>query len=386
MYKKISFAVFFVLFGFLPALVRAEGGPVINEIMYDSEGADIDWIEVYNAGSADIDLTSYKLLISNSTANHAIKAYSGSATLAPGGYGVIVVNSQISAFLDGWGSGGNLFTASFSLPNVTEDQTATVELNAGDKTAPVSSVTYEALLGAGGDGNSLQLLDGSWKSYLPTPGGENVFDPGNAGEAGSDGSGDSSGDSGDGSSSAVPKAPKIQAKIFFENPAFAGEPADFRGAILENSKEAAYYGRYVWNFGDGSTFFESGPAEKLSHIYAYPGDYAVFLDYYNSIFSPAPDYSQRIAVKAVPVQISIKPAGGAKDFAVEIANASAYETDISGWRLAADGQTFAFPPNSVILPKKSLIISGRITGFAPVAKNLKLISGTEEIIASYQPE
>src|SRR3989338_7977531 len=108
----LLFVAVIFFFGFQGA--RAE--VVINEIMYDLDGADIDWIEIYNNGS-DIDITTLKLLISNSSSNHGILKYSGSEILQQGEYGVIVVTSQISSYVSKWGSSGNIFTSSFSLPN-----------------------------------------------------------------------------------------------------------------------------------------------------------------------------------------------------------------------------------------------------------------------------
>lgn len=56
----------------------------ITEVMYNLDGADIDWIEIYNPDSSDVDVTEIKLLISNNTFNHDIKGYSGSQYLHKG--------------------------------------------------------------------------------------------------------------------------------------------------------------------------------------------------------------------------------------------------------------------------------------------------------------
>src|SRR6266404_8939389 len=137
----------------------------VNEIMYDLDGTDIDWVEVYNSGGPDVDLSTIKILISNSTSNHAINNFSGSSVLHSGDYGVIVASSSISNYTSKWGNFGNIFTSSFTLPN----DTGQIQINAGDKTQPISSVTYSSSQGASGDGNSLQLLNGSWVGAAPTP-------------------------------------------------------------------------------------------------------------------------------------------------------------------------------------------------------------------------
>src|SRR3989344_9414323 len=114
--SKKTFLVL-VVFAFLFSYRFVLASPIINEFMYDLDGADIDWVEIYNGDSAEVDLTALKLLISNSTSNHGIVFHSGSQVLHQGDYGVIVPASQISAFISKWGNSGNLFTASFSLPN-----------------------------------------------------------------------------------------------------------------------------------------------------------------------------------------------------------------------------------------------------------------------------
>lgn len=354
---------------------------IINEIMYDAEGADVDWIEVYNTGDTQVDIATLKLLVSNSTSNHAIKSYSGSSTLLGGEYGVVVVNSQVTGFTERW-SATNIFTASFSLPNVAGEQTATVEINTGDKNAPIDKVTYEEILGAKGDGSSLQLIDRAWKASVPTPGEENIFNPILSDEDEDRDTGSSTDDdTATGKTKTISK-PKIKAKIFSSNVVFAGEPANFRAAIMENTTEGTYRGKYYWNFGDGASLTEIDYPKKQSHIYYYPGEYAVVMKYYGGVFTETPDYETRITVKSVPVEVSIKKVGGWKDFGVELLNNSAYEIDVSGWSIIAGRKFFIFPKDSIILAKKSLTISGRLTGFsAGDESEVSLYSSTGEIIS-----
>ena len=82
--------------------------------------------------------------------------------------------------------------------------------------------------------------------------------------------------------------------------------------------------------------------------------------------------------------VSISKVGDAKDFFIELTNNSNYEINISKWTLNANGKVFVFPKNSVIMSKKQMIVSGKITGFIKVdEKNLKLISSTGEIVFDY---
>ena len=124
----IRFFIFVICIIFYTPNVYA-GNLTITEIMYDLDGSDIDWVEIYNSSSNDIDITTLGLFISNSTSNHGIIKYEGSQVIKPDKYGVIVPTSQISSFITKWGSSLNIFTSSFSLPN----STAKIEINNGDR-------------------------------------------------------------------------------------------------------------------------------------------------------------------------------------------------------------------------------------------------------------
>lgn len=373
----------FLVFGFLLFINFTVANAIsITEIMYDSEGSDVDWLEIYNNESESIDVSSLKLLVSNSTANHSIKKYAGESSLASGEYGVIVVNSQITSFIEKWGSIGNIFTASFSLPNVSEDQIAKVELNAGDKNTPLASVVYEALFGAKGDGSSLQLFDGEWKSSTPTPFVENIFNSIDSEEGESEESSDNKDSD---SKKSTPKKPIISAKISSPSVVFAGEPFLIKGMITENNKDAQYDGKYFWNTGDGVAVTQYGLPKKISHIYHYSGEYPLFLKYFPDVFAEDPTFEARMNIKSVPIEISIKKfENNHNDFAIEIINNSSYEMDISSWFLWSENRMFIFPKYTAILPKKSMILSGKVSGFSFIDEfSLKLYSSTGAYVIGF---
>ncbi len=278
----------------------AHAAPIINEIMYDLDGTDIDWVEIYNPDSTDVDLTSLKLLVSNSTSNHSIANSSGSAVLHQGDYGVIVPTSQLSAFTSKWGSSGNIFTSSYTLPN----DTGNVQINSGDKTIPMGSVNYNSTQGASGDGNSLQLINSSWASAAPTPGQANQASAsdnnnngtggtdtnndttsGNSGGTGSDTSADTttspSGGGGGSVSSPVKKTSPIQkmkAQIVAKQTAYVGIPFALQGMAFGIHGEQLFGGKYFWNFDDGdSRELNALITDKFTHTYFYPGDYDIIL-------------------------------------------------------------------------------------------------------------
>ncbi len=251
MFKKITLvSIVFVFFG---SYNLAFGAPIISEIMYDLDGADIDWVEIHNEDSADIDIVTLKLLVSNSTSNHEIVKYSGSQVLHGGEYAVIVPTSQISAFVDKWGSSGNIFTSSYTLPNTT----AKIEINNGDKDTPMDSVTYASSQGASADGKSLQFISGSWVSATPTPSSANQasgsddeddIDDDNDSDSGESTitTSSSSGGGASKTSTAAKKTTtsKTRAEIISSSLAYVGIPIVMQGRAFEIDGLQANHGRY----------------------------------------------------------------------------------------------------------------------------------------------
>jgi hypothetical protein len=149
---------------FLPALTAAQ---VITEVMYDlREGSDSgrEWIEIYNAGSAPIDLTKWKVVESGK--NHKITAVMGS--FGPGSFAIIADNA-VKFQADHPGYSGALFDSAFSLNNKGET------IGLADAVGKESdSIIYTSALGGNGTGDSLQKTDlspnVSISPGMPTPG------------------------------------------------------------------------------------------------------------------------------------------------------------------------------------------------------------------------
>ena len=347
--KKIFFNKYiFIIASFvIPSFAFANVS--ITEIMYDLDGADIDWVEIYNPDATEIDLTTLKLLISNSTSNHGISSYSGSATLPSGGYGVIVSNSVIDNFISKWGNSGNIFTASFTLPN-TEGK---VDINNGDKTSPIDSASYGDSIGAKGDGNSLQKINGIWAAAAPTPG---TYSASGSPETGSSGSEESSsGATVEQSSGSSAVIQTIWSDAGPDKTAIVGAGTIFEGRALGIDKKPIDGARYFWNFGDGFT----GEGKKMIHTYKHPGDYIVYLDVSNGSVSAG----DKILVKAAPADVSISALGyGEKSF-VAVSNGEPTELDVSFWQIKSNSGVFVIPKNTVIIPNNKIIFSKDALGF-----------------------
>ena len=377
-----------ILVAFVFTAHKVFANVIINEIMYNSEGTDIDWIEIYNPDSS-IDLATLNLFIDNSTSNHDIKNYSGSSTLNQGDYGVIVVTSEISTFISKWGNSGNLFTSSFSLPN---DQ-AKVEINDNNKAVPINSVSYNSSMGANEDNNSLQLISSQWLPSLPTPGKENK--PVDSGGSNNDTSGTNSdnvsatSNSGGGSSSTSTttkvdtKIYKVVTSIVSDKVVVAGMPFYLSDKTTGIKKESVTTGRFVWNFGDGARK-ELVQSEPFTYEYKYPGDYALTLSYYENFFELVPITTDRLNIKVIPSDLSISSVGQAGDSYVEISNKSNYEIPLSNMNLKGVNKSFTIPEGTIILPGKKIRFSKSITGFDySDVENISLLYPGGELASVY---
>ena len=84
--KKVSSS--FVLLLFIITTARAADEIVINEIMYNSDGDDVEFVEIYNASSSAMNLQDWYLLDDNDGHAHCLLT----GTLQPGEYLVIAGN------------------------------------------------------------------------------------------------------------------------------------------------------------------------------------------------------------------------------------------------------------------------------------------------------
>jgi len=142
---------------------------VINEIMYNPEGADTnhEWVEILNIS------TSTNYIIDNSWrfndgSNHLLNLISGTSTLVAGDFAIIAANADIFS-QDYPDFSGNLFDSTMSLNN-TQD---TVALSLDSGQTFFNSITYEADLGGSDNGYTLEKDGQTWRESFAlggTPG------------------------------------------------------------------------------------------------------------------------------------------------------------------------------------------------------------------------
>jgi hypothetical protein len=180
--------------------------------------------------------------------------------------------------------------------------------------------------------------------------------------------------------------PTIKIKILTNTLVFSGQPFDIKANIFGLSNEDIVLGKVYWNFGDGSSSEQINSFNKFQHTYYYPGEYVVYIEYYSNVLSKIPDAINKIIIKVAPVGVVISKVGDVNDFFIELTNKANSDIDVSKWVLRADEKDFVLPKNSVIMSKKSITISSRVTGFSTSDQsNIKLFSSTGELIFDYLP-
>lgn len=351
----------------------------ITEIMFDVEGTDTgrEWIEVYNEGSASVDLSTWKLFEGNVA--HKLTAL-GEAVLPPQGYAIL---SDVPAkFLeDHTGFSGLVLDSVFSLGN--EGETLVMRNESG---ADIDTVSYTGDMGAKGDGKSLQKTSvGSWIAATQTPGlatthtqSDSVPPP------------TTSSDLNDASPLPTTKNPdpnsthssQTVANISFDAPelvvtsgrpriGFVGTPLAFEAKI--SSMKNIPMGNAVantWTWGDG--FVSSG--QFVSHTYEYPGDYIVVL---NSSMGGASAVS-KVKIKIISPQVSITSADASS---IEISNTDGNELNIGGWSLETAGDRKVFPQDTIISPHSRIRMPTRALGLRSVSGYARLMNPSSVVLS-----
>jgi len=343
MKAKIKFSFIFVFVLFWGNIANAQ--IVINEIMYDIEGSDDgrEWIEIWNNGNEDVDLTGWKF---NDGSSHNLNEPPKN-----GGQGSLIIGAGSFAILSGDAElfrsehpsfNGTVIDTVMSLGNTTDTLSLINE-------AEVDSATYNKEMGANGDGNSLQLVGSSWLSVSPTLGQPNSLNE----EASLVEAATVSGEM-----SLVVETEDLMKKrilvdIGNDKNVIVGASSVFEALAVGLEKEPLQNARYVWSFGDGDT----KEGENVLHNYQYPGEYVVVLNISSGKYSA----SDRIVVKALPADIIISNIDNEKGF-LELQNNSNYELNLSWWMIKSENNYFTLPKDTIILANKKMILPSKITG------------------------
>ena len=367
------------LFLFAPVAVAFTQDVVITEVMYDLKDSDSDreWLELYNAGSEAVTIKggtsgqdSWRIyhktsggVESNKTV--ATDAFQGTMTLGSGDYAVVVQNG--AGFKnDHPNYTGNIFVASaMSFANTS----MTLGLRLGSAGTPWSLVEYSSLIGANGDGNSLQKSGSTWLPLAPTPGAaapsSGTPPPSAPVPDGDTSAATSTEESAPGVSPVGTPASSEQAwtpepqhvfpSMKFAKQGVAGADISFEASALGDKKQPLENARFMWSFGDGGV----GEGKKVRHVYHFPASYVVMVEASSGAWSN----TARGDISISPTQLMIAKVVAGPEGVVEISNGGSIDVDLSSWLLQSNGTFFVFPAHTFLSAKRSVPFPSAVTNF-----------------------
>ncbi len=355
----------FLILGIILLPAPALAQVVISEFLYDASGTDTDqeYIEIYNAGAAPVDLSKWKV---SDGSNHTLNAPpknggTGSISIAPGEYALLV--NDASGFRAAHASvSGTVIDTVLSLSNTG----STLALVDGDGTT-IDSVSYTKDLGGAGDGNSLQKVGAVWAVATPSPNSANT----------SSGTADTETQTETATTTPTTAAtttsatttqtttqvplssyvPPPVAVLFADGgdnrTVIVGADTEFRGRAYNRKQDLVDNVRFSWNFGDGTT----KEGANVVHHYDYPGTYMavllIALDR-NAVYD-------RIVVTAEPARLTFTVF---PDGSVGIENRAGRDLDLSKWIIRSFGREFVLPEESIVVSGATLRIAQKTIQFA----------------------
>ena len=373
---------FVFLFIFLGGVNIAHANVEITEVMYDPQGANTShqWVEVYNNSSSSVDLSTW-YLADYDTSWHFRTIFSDDSTiLNSNSYAIIAKTSNLADFKSkNPNLGGQILKANITLGA----ESGHIGLSS-DKKNIISEISYSSSMD---NGNSLQKINGSWKESSPTPGVGNILSINNSTDNISTNSNTSSNNSSEVSTSKVSNTDtgeyRITTKIISPKMVTAKLPFYISSLTTTNKKETFATGRYLWNFGDG-TSIELRNNQEFLHTYDYSGEYVLSLSFFNNSFEKIPSATSRVTIKVVSADVIISSVGDNSDPFIEFENKSNYEIDISGFILKANNHNFTIPTGTIILPNHKMKLSSKISGFSiSDLSSIILTNQSGDIVATY---
>ena len=380
--SKLVASLLLMVWAIFPFLAKAS--VYISEIMYDVEGSDDkkEWVEIYNDTVGEINLKDWRFYDGSNHILNEPPANGGRGSLVLPAYSYAILSSDATTTVANYPAySGAVIDTVMSLGNTSE--TLKIIDASG---AILDTVSYNSSMGANGDGNSLQKINGVWSAKSPTFGYANASSAQSSSSSSQENQSSSASISSSSSSAAEVvasgsvaynyKSEQISAKAGEDKTAVAGADIVLEGNALGFKKEPLQNARYLWTLGDGS--YKEG--KNIRHVYKYTGNYIAVLNVSSGDISA----SDRLNIKVIPNELQIIDA---KNEFIKLKNKSGVILDVSGWFLKAGGAIFKFPDYSLVAANSELIISSDISKlkFADSNFSAELLYPNGSVAFSYPP-
>ncbi len=331
-------------FGFFFVAHVASATVVINEIQILPTNE--RFIELYNSGSSDVDLTGWYIQRKTATGASFGSLVSNpnfdSKKVVAGGY-FLVSRSQLEK--------SNIIVDNLTL---TESNSIQIKNSAGE-------VVDRTEWGSIGEGESYQRTSsGGWIISTPTPGSGNSASATASAPVGSQDTVAQPSTQAPQTSSTNSFTPQITVDVGPQSrTVLVGAPVTFEGRVLVSNKALTEKVGFIWNFGDGSPPVSGASA---THTYSDSDKYwvAIRLD-------PSSGYSSelyRIQVIVVAPNIALHMSGDSMRSFISIENRSEYEIDLSGWQVFSGGKTFIIHQDTLLVARGTIKLASDKTGLS----------------------
>ncbi len=349
----------------------------INEVawMGTTASASDEWIELYNAGSTDVDISGWTLALFKPASTTPTKIIALSGSIATDSYYLIertddsTVSNITADLVNSFGSlidSGmiiRLFDTAGQMIDTTPEPCAStwcagtnnpkITMERIDRSLPGSLATAWATNsevkrnGSDAAGNTIagtpKTANSSGNTNTETPtvsstNGETISDDQPSKDLAP--------------SSTIPKFTVFAGD---DQTVIAGAETLFLGRVLGFDGKPLDGGRFLWNFGDGAT----AEGRAVGHIFRFPGVYHVSL----TVSSESDSAADYLIVNAVPSPIFISEIAFGADAFVELANDSVNALDIGAWIIKneSSGAEFTLPMSTTITSRGAVAISDEIS-------------------------
>ncbi|MEI8223699.1 MAG: lamin tail domain-containing protein [bacterium] len=354
--KRIS--IFLLLF-FIIGIKTAFAQIIINEVawMGTTTSANAEWIELYNTGTESVVLDGWTL-----------KAIDGSpsvlltGSIGAQGYFLLERTSdetipQISAnqiYSGSLGNNGEYLVLKDKDGNSINEVEQVSGWLAGDNTTK----------------QTMQFAGSNWITGIGTPGTQNNSSGTQDSETttaisstttatSSDPVPDETKKDSDVEIIPVNPDPRFSAKVASPTFSMAGVPVPFSVQVKQGTKKDLVTGRFEWYLGDGTArrYFKN---TSFEHVFYYPGNYTVVMEYYSDAFRDEPDSIHKKTIAIVPDAVAIQEL--TDDGGIVISSEASREIDLYNWTIHSNAITFTFPKYTLIPKKGTLAISGNVLG------------------------
>lgn len=369
-----------IIFGaviFLLGVTRADATVIINEIawMGTTNSANAEWIELYNNGTdvVILDGWSLKAVDGSPSINLAGQVTAGSYFLLERTSDESVPEIQAGQIYSGsLGNTGEHLELKNNLDELMDQVDSSSGWPAGDniskQTMQRNGTGWITATGTPGVQNDSGVITNSSTSTAEAP----VQNNGTVVVKKEDESAD-----------VIPvKAdPKYSAKMILPDFATAGTLIPLSVEVKQDGKKNLVDGRFNWYLGDGSSYgyVKNTP---FDHVFHYPGDYTVVLEYYSNVFKDQPDSIHKKKISIVPASLTIS--GITDDGGITFLSDAPKDIDLAQWVLRSRNREYSFPKYTLVLKGKELSVSAKTLSFL-IGENdsVELLNPLKVIVSRY---